>query len=70
VGHYVLNGQYQPEHRLRVRLEQEGWHADAADGVLVSPGGEPRAAFNVVADGDQQIAADIYRMDFEAAVLR
>jgi hypothetical protein len=38
--------------------------------VLVSSDDKPQATFNIVVDGDQQIAANIYQRGFEADVIR
>lgn len=65
---YVLTGRQHSGHILHVRLEREGWQSDGPGGkgiaLLTS---EATAEFDMVADGDQQVAADSYGFDLLAA---
>lgn len=69
-GRYRLSGLHQPQNTLRVRLEQEGWHADeeGGKGIVIHTGVE-RVEFRVVVDGTQKVAADNWALPLKANTL-
>lgn len=60
-GRYILRGENNPSQQMLVKLEAEGWILDDGDdkGIILH-GGEPRADFNIVIDGNQDVAVDSY----------
>lgn len=67
---YVLTGRHRPGHQLRVRLQVGDAEPDHRVGqglILHTP--EPQVRYEVVADGDQKVAADEYGLTVHAAAL-
>lgn len=67
---YVLSGSNRPAHQLRVRLQVRDAEPDHRDGqglILHTP--EPQVRYEVVADGDQKVAADEYGLTVHSAAL-
>jgi hypothetical protein len=67
---YVISGQANDQHQLRIRLEKADWVIDneAGKGIIWRHGGG-RAAFYVLIDGDQHVTADHYLLVLNGAVL-
>lgn len=67
---YVLTGAQGDSHRLRVRLEQDGWQVDNKDGKgIVLHSGDDTAMFALVVDGDQKVVPDRYPVDVKGVSL-
>lgn len=67
---YILSGSNRPAHQLRVRLQVRDAEPDRRDRqglILLTP--EPQIRYEVVADGDQKVAADEYGLTVHAAAL-
>ncbi|EKN4774150.1 AfaD family invasin [Yersinia enterocolitica] len=66
----LLNGQQDPRHHIRVRLEGEGWQPDTASGSgAILRTAADNASFSVVVDGDQEVPADTWTLDFKTGAL-
>ncbi|HBA3709468.1 TPA: AfaD family invasin [Salmonella enterica subsp. enterica serovar Typhimurium] len=61
-GRYIVEGKYNTRHKIRVRLEGDGWLSSAinASRDVIKVGSAEQAAFDVVADGNQSVAPDEY----------
>lgn len=71
-GHYVLSGKQNGAHQLHIRLVPQNLAAadkpGSAETVLNTA--DDRIAFEVLADGDQTVAADSYALNVSGALLR
>jgi len=70
-GRYVLTGQQNPAHQLRVRLvPQQQVVTEMADmQVITVHTGEDRMVFDILADGDQRVKADTYSLNIAGQVV-
>jgi len=58
---YVASGTENANHKLYFRLEKEGWLPDTRSGKgIVYRGSDNSVTFNILADGNQNVAADSY----------
>lgn len=66
----LLSGQQDTHHHLQVRLEGEEWQPDTASGrgVILRTAAD-NSSFRVVVDGDQDVPADTWTLDFKACAL-
>ncbi|CAI2091861.1 putative pilin structural protein SafD [Serratia ficaria] len=67
---YILRGSNNNTHRMFVRLERPEWIPDdiGKQGIIIYTG-EARADFNIVIDGDQEVAADSYRVPAQVGAI-
>lgn len=70
-GHYVLSGKQNNAHQLHIRLVPQNIEATDKSGSteIVLNTGANRMIFYVLADGDQEVAADIYALNVSEALL-
>lgn len=68
---YVLSGKNSPRHRVSVRLGGEGWVPDreGPHGGVLRQTADQQVSIDIVADGDQQVAADQYRITANAMII-
>ncbi|ELC8790632.1 invasin [Salmonella enterica] len=58
---YVLTGVNNSQHKLYVIIGQNGWVPDTRSGTgIIKQTGEVQARFDIVANGQQNVPADIY----------
>lgn len=68
-GSYILVGKYNPEHKLRVRLEGDGWAPDSENSKgIVNYSRDDMVHFYALVDGDQFIQADMYSLQVSGEV--
>lgn len=68
---YALNGRNYPRHELRVRLQIRSSEPDTRGGQgRILRTAEELIRYNVVADGDQQVAPDEYELTVRATAYR
>lgn len=66
----LLSGQQDPRHHIQVRLEGEGWQPDTVNGRgAILRTAADNASFSVVVDGNQEVPADTWTLDFKACAL-
>lgn len=66
----LLSGQQDPRHHIQVRLEGEGWQPDTVSGRgAILRTAADNASFSVVVDGNQEVPADTWTLDFKACAL-
>lgn len=66
----LLSGQQDPHHHIQVRLEGEGWQPDTASGRgVIFRTAADNASFRVIVDGNQEVPADTWTLDFKACAL-
>ncbi|EHF1733388.1 pilin structural protein SafD, partial [Salmonella enterica subsp. enterica serovar Newport] len=59
-----------PRHHIQVRLEGEGWQPDTVSGRgAILRTAADNASFSVVVDGNQEVPADAWTLDFKACAL-
>ncbi|MUN05367.1 AfaD family invasin [Escherichia coli] len=61
-GLYIVEGKYDPRHKIRVRLEGDGWLSSVLNedqGVIKKDSAE-QTVFDVVVDQNQSVAPDEY----------
>ncbi|MBH3000328.1 invasin [Serratia marcescens] len=69
-GHYVIRGKHNASHLLHIRLEQEGWTTEEGSGKgIVTKTRENKVAFDIVADGSQDVLPDQYIMQARTGVI-
>ncbi|OSN03522.1 AfaD family invasin [Lonsdalea iberica] len=70
-GHYVLSGKQDGEHKLRIRLVPRDLIAEGnpASSEMVLNTRDDRVTFDILADGEQRVEADRYRLDISGTVL-
>lgn len=62
-GSYILVGKSNPNHKLRVKLEGDGWAPDIENSKgVVNYSRDDRVHFYTIVDGDQLIQADRYSL--------
>lgn len=67
---YILEGQQNAQNKLHVRLEQPGWQPDDMEmnGIAIQTG-EYSVLFQVVADGEQNLAAEKWQVNVKGVAL-
>ncbi|MFP1832554.1 AfaD family invasin [Lonsdalea quercina] len=70
-GHFVLSGKQNDAHKLRIRLVPRGLTAEGSPGSseMVLNTKDDRVVFDVIADGEQRVEADHYRLDISGTAL-
>ncbi|EFA7453071.1 adhesin [Escherichia coli] len=70
-GHYIIKGQTNSQHEIRVRLGGDGWLPSVIkdrNGVARS-GTDERANFEILVDGNQNVAPDEYILSLRGVCL-
>lgn len=68
--HYILSGRNNSTHQLHVRLEGEKWQLNDMNGKgIVLHSTDVSARFRIVADGNQHVASDSWRLTVQGATL-
>ena len=70
-GRYVLTGNQNPSHQVRVRLvPQQLTVSETADTPKITVNtSEDKVVFDILVDGDQSVRADIYLMTINSTLL-
>lgn len=61
-GHYIIKGQINTQHEIRVRFSGDGWspYVGKERNGIARAGTDARAIFNILIDGGQDVASDNY----------
>ncbi|EEY3971055.1 adhesin [Escherichia coli] len=71
LGHYIIKGQTNSQHEIRVRLSGDGW-LPATTGEhngIVRIGRDENAIFDVLIDGDQNVTPDRYTLSLSGVCI-
>lgn len=61
-GHYIIKGQTNSQHEIRVRLSGDGWspYVEKEGNGMVKTGNGEIAIFDILVDSDQNVVSDNY----------
>ncbi|MFM5567312.1 AfaD family invasin [Aeromonas veronii] len=67
---YVLNQANNPQAKMHIRLQGNGWHpAMSSEQGIVKAGGESSAVFDIVANGEQLLSSGNYELQVSVACI-